>query len=275
MRRLPLLPLFLLLALPAPSGASGPQWRQGWGLSGVTPVAEARHDTRLAILRLQARAGGHAVQVRNLLAGPVQVRLRDGDGQSTPATLLVANEQRELLWHSDAAGPARWLLDAFPGDPAARADDHLYRLPFDGVRVRVSQGFGGHYSHTDAQNLHAVDFPLAEGTPVLAARAGMVMQAVEDSPVDGNLLRVLHADGSMAIYAHLQAGSLRVRQGQRVETGQTLAASGNSGRSSGPHLHFAVQANTGLALVSLPFRMAGPQGELRFPREASTSPNRL
>lgn len=274
MPRLPFLFLSALLVLPASGGASGPQWRQGWGLAGTAPAAETRHDSRFVLLQLQVRGGGHAARVRNLLAGPVQVRLRDAasGGEAAPATLLAAGGQRELLWRDDGAGPVRWLLDAFPGDPAARPDDHLYRLPFDAMRVRVSQGFGGHYSHTDAQNRHAVDFPLAEGTPVLAARAGTVMQVVEDAPDDGSLLRVLHADGSMAVYAHLQAGSFRVRPGQRVEAGHTLARSGNSGRSSGPHLHFAVQANTGLALASIPFRMAGPQGELRFPRETGALP---
>ncbi|SBV36533.1 Peptidase M23 [uncultured Stenotrophomonas sp.] len=269
MPRLPLLFLSTLLALPASGGASGPQWRQGWGLAGTTPAAETRHDTRFVLLQPQARAGGHAARVHNLLAGPVQVRLRDAasGSEAAPAALLAAGEQRELLWRDGGADPVHWLLDAFPGNPAARPDDHLYRLPFDAMRVRVSQGFGGHYSHTDAQNRHAVDFPLAAGTPVLAARAGTVMQAVDDAPDDGSLLRVLHADGSMAVYAHLQTGSFRVRPGQRVEAGQTLARSGNSGRSSGPHLHFAVQANTGLALVSIPFRMAGPRGELRFPRD--------
>ena len=264
--------LLLLLALPAFGDAAGPQWRQGWGLSNAPATTEARRDTRFATLQMQARAGGHSVQVTNLLAGPLQVRLRDGNGQALPATLLDANEQRELLWRSDDTGPVRWLLDAFPGDPAARADGHLYRLPFDGNHVRVSQGFGGHYSHADAQNRHAVDFPLAEGTPILAARAGTVMQAVDDAPDDGSLLRVLHADGGMALYAHLRTGSLRVRPGQRVEAGQVLAASGNTGRSSGPHLHFAVQFNTGLMLASVPFRMTSPQGELHFPRQTGGPP---
>ena len=269
MPRLPLLLLSALLVLPFHCPASGPHWRQGWGLSATTPEMDLRHDTRLVLLQLQARGNGHAALVRNLLAGPMQVRLRDADsGRAVAAaTLLAAGEQRELLWHDDHAGPVRWLLDAFPGDPAAHPDDHLYRLPFDSPHVRVSQGFGGHYSHDDAQNRHAVDFPLAVGTPVFAARAGTVMQVVEDAPDDGSLLRILHADGSMAVYAHLQGGGFRVRPGQHVEAGQVLALSGNSGRSSGPHLHFAVQANTGLALVSIPFRMIGPQGELKFPRD--------
>jgi murein DD-endopeptidase MepM/ murein hydrolase activator NlpD len=93
------------------------------------------------------------------------------------------------------------------------------------------------------------------------------MQLVENTPDLGCLVRVLHNDGSMALYAHLQAGSLQVRLGQSVETGQALAASGNTGQSTGPHLHFAIQANTGLALTSLRFRMRSERGELKFSRE--------
>ncbi len=112
-----------------------------------------------------------------------------------------------------------------------------------------------------------MDSPLPEGTPVLAARAGTVMQVV-DSHDQGSLLRVLHDDGSMALYAHLQAASARVRPGQAVAAGQVIALSGNTGHSSGPHLHFVVQANTGLALRSIPFRMGSERGELKFPRQA-------
>lgn len=267
-----LLPLTLLASL-ATAAESGPgsRWRQGWGLAGHTAAPAATQGDGFASLRLQPRAGGHAAIAHNLLAGPVQVRLR---GQDTPPAplLLGAGEQRSLTWLADDGSGARLLLDAVPGDPAAHPDDHLYQLPLATGSVRVSQGFGGHFSHTDAQNRYAVDFPLVEGTPVLAARAGKVMQLLADSPGQGCLIRVLHADGSMALYAHLQPGSPRVRPGQPVETGQVLAASGNSGRSSGPHLHFAVQANTGMNLTSLPFRMASERGLLQFPREAGGAP---
>lgn len=275
MRRLPLLLLSATFALPAHGDDPAPRWRQGWGLSAsTTQASDIGHDTGFARLVVQRRAGGHEAQVCNLLSGPVQVRLRDGsDGTGVVApVLLPAGGQRRLLWLADDGAPVRLLLDAFPGDPSARPIDHLYRLPFDSVPVRVSQGIGGPRSHGDAQNRYAIDFPLPEGTPVLAARAGTVMQVVADSPEDGCLVRMLHADGSMALYAHLQAGSLAVRPGQAVQAGQALARSGNTGHSTGPHLHFAIQANTGLALASIPFRMAGPRGELRFAHEAGALP---
>ena len=232
----------------------------------TTPTQASASSDAFASLQLQARAGVRSAVVSNLLAGPLQVRLQ-GDSRAPPATVLNAGEQRNLLWLADDGQPLRLVLDAFPGDPAARPQDHLYLVPVQSASIQVSQAFAGHYSHTDAQNLYAVDFPLPEGTPVLAARAGRIMQVV-DSRDQGSLVRILHSDGSMALYAHLQAASAQVRPGQRVEAGQTIALSGNTGHSSGPHLHFVVQTNTGLALRSIPFRMASERGELKFPRQA-------
>lgn len=258
--------LAVSLLLPVICDASpGARWRQGWNLSGQRALPSSAGN--FADLKLQAGAGGQAaIVVRNLLAGPVQVRLR-GLPTPQPTQLLAASEQRTLLRLPEHIASTRLLLDAVPGDPAAQATDHLYQLPFRTAQVRVSQAFGGTFSHRDAQNLHAVDFPLAEGTPVIAARAGQVMQLIEGSPELGSLIRILHDDGSMGLYAHLRSGGLLVRPGQRVEMGQALAASGNTGRSNGPHLHFAVQLNTGLALVSVPFRMSSDRGELKFPRQ--------
>ncbi len=260
-----LLPLLLLFSLGC-DASPGARWRQGWNLGGAPAIPATSPADHFASLRLQARGGGHAVIARNLLSGPVQVQLRGLDAPAPPH-LLAANEERLLTWLPGNASGAHLVLDAVPGDPAARPDAYRYQLPFRQAAIRVSQAFGGRFSHGDAQNLHAVDFPLPEGTPVLAARAGTVMQVIADSPKQGCLVRVLHGDGSIGLYAHLQSGGLQVRPGQRVQAGQVLARSGNTGRSSGPHLHFAVQANTGLALVSVPFRMDSPNGELRFPRE--------
>ncbi|WP_296249358.1 M23 family metallopeptidase [uncultured Stenotrophomonas sp.] len=263
------IPVLLSLALLCASGAEASpssRWREAWGLpTASAPAVAASTSDAFASLQLQARAGGRSAVVSNLTAGPVQVRLQ-GDSRAPAATVLAAGEKRSLLWLEDDGNPLRLALDAFPGDPAAQPQDHLYLLPLQSASIRVSQAFAGQYSHSDAQNMYAVDFPVPEGTPVLAARSGQVMQVV-DSREQGSLLRILHSDGSMAVYAHLQAGSATLRPGQSVAVGQAIALSGNTGHSSGPHLHFVVQANTGLALRSIPFRMGSARGELKFPRQ--------
>src|SRR5690606_16039404 len=75
-----------------------------------------------------------------------------------------------------------------------------------------------------------------------------------------NVVRVLHDDGTMSLYGHLNWNSIRVRPGQRVARGEYLADSGNTGFSTGPHLHFVVQRNKGGALESVPVEFAGPGG---------------
>lgn len=174
--------------------------------------------------------------------------------------------------------PAQRLLDwhrrSVPATAPAHADDVVYRLPFSAAPVRIDQGFGGSFSHTDPANRYALDFALPQGTPVLAARDGVVTEVRDDfreaerdpSRFGGgaNLVRIRHADGSTAVYAHLAPGGVAVRVGQSVRTGDPLGRSGNTGLSTGPHLHFAVQLNRGARLESVPFRMAGPLGELRF-----------
>ena len=72
-----------------------------------------------------------------------------------------------------------------------------------------------------------------------------------------NFVRILHDDGTMAIYAHLATNGVLARVGQRVNAGQQIGLSGNTGFTTGPHLHFALQVNRGMRLVSIPFRMRG------------------
>lgn len=240
-----------------------------------------------AWLQVTARDSGlREVALGNPLGGPVQIRLLGDRAGFTavpalPLTVeLAAGERRvvaRLYPPGDLAEPggdgARLRIEAVPGSPRAHADAVLYALPFADRPVRIDQGFGGAFSHRDPANAYALDFALPEGTPVLAAREGVVMEVRDDFRESGtdprlgqaaNLVRVLHADGSMAIYAHLAAGGVQVRVGQAVRRGERLGLSGNTGLSSGPHLHFAVQLNHGLHLESVPFRMAGPLGELRF-----------
>jgi murein DD-endopeptidase MepM/ murein hydrolase activator NlpD len=116
---------------------------------------------------------------------------------------------------------------------------------------------------------------MPEGTPVCAARAGVIMDVADDFFEGGrsadrygtraNYVRVLHSDGTMAVYAHLQGETVRVRVGAKVAAGQVLAHSGNTGYSSGPHLHFAVERNAGMRLESVSFSFREASGRLVEP----------
>ncbi|WP_128984449.1 M23 family metallopeptidase [Streptomyces roseicoloratus] len=87
------------------------------------------------------------------------------------------------------------------------------------------------------------DFAVPVGTPVKAAGAGTVVKAGPngggDGPAYGNAIVVKHANGRYSQYAHLS--KIKVHIGQKVSAGQQIALSGNTGNSSGPHLHFEIR----------------------------------
>lgn len=249
-------------------------------LAGIAQADGPRGPVALQV-RGTARDGGREAWAENRLAGPVEVTLRDARGAipALPAhAVLQAYERRAVVALGDAdAGGLE--LDSVPGAPDARPQDVEYGYPLQTSDLRIEQGWGGRFSHADAANRYAIDFGADIGTPVVAARAGTVMEIESgfahgglDARRDGeraNYVRVLHDDGTMALYAHLDRDGVVVRVGQRLRRGDAIGLSGNTGFSSGPHLHFVVQVNRGMRLASVPFRMFGPQGILRFRDPAS------
>jgi murein DD-endopeptidase MepM/ murein hydrolase activator NlpD len=134
---------------------------------------------------------------------------------------------------------------------ASAGAETLYRLPWaDGLSFTFTQVPGGRITtHFTKATLHAVDIAMPEGVPIVAARGGLV-EALEarhgaspdDEPLtyEGNFVRVRHADGTAASYAHLRYRGVAVTVGEPVEIGQLLGYSGASGDVEKAHLHFAV-----------------------------------
>lgn len=95
-----------------------------------------------------------------------------------------------------------------------------------------SNPFGrGHEFH------NGIDFVVDRGTPVLATGPGIIEAAGYDGP-NGNRIAIDHGFGYRSVYAHLS--SLNVKPGEEVARGQVIGLSGNTGRSSGPHLHYTL-----------------------------------
>lgn len=228
-------------------------------------------------IREQDYPNGKRYFAVNVLGGPIQVQssFREVENMTSdpvlPTRVVVPALGERLLvtvWQTDLHRTARYALnwEAIPGDPRARHDNNVrYRVPFSqGVDWRMDQGFDGRFSHQSPEARYALDLAVPVGTWVHAARAGVVMQ-VEDHYIGGatddrlltkaNAIRVLHDDGSMGVYAHLDTNSALVKIGDHVAVGAPLARSGNTGFSSGPHLHFAVQVNAGMHLTAVPFDM--------------------
>jgi murein DD-endopeptidase MepM/ murein hydrolase activator NlpD len=224
-------------------------------------ILEEDGTTRFVASNRTARPYSFRVAVdrlRNLKpsrALPIRAVIEPGE-ERTIGTLAPVEPGLSTSWNSS------W--GAAPGSMLARPDDSWrYRMPFGGAQAReLSQGVGGRFSHTGPAR-HSFDFAMPSGTPVLAARNGRVV-AVRDGHRDSgrlklrydqaNAVEVLHADGTVAVYSHLRKG-IRVQVGDSVTTGQHIGDSGDSGYSTGPHLHFMVWRRLAdLSWTSVPIR---------------------
>jgi murein DD-endopeptidase MepM/ murein hydrolase activator NlpD len=213
---------------------------------------------------------------RNRTHGPLAVRVSFSEEVNVVSYpelpqifVLPARVERELVsigaFDERSSWRYRLQTEAVPGDPRAEhSPDRAYRPPFaPGQSFTIGQAFGGQFSHSEAASYYAVDIGMPVGTPIHAARAGVVMDFarwfhgagdnLERYGPRANFVRILHDDGTMAIYAHLDYEGVRVHEGQRVRRGQLIGKSGNTGFSTGPHLHFAIQMNRDMALISVPF----------------------
>jgi murein DD-endopeptidase MepM/ murein hydrolase activator NlpD len=129
----------------------------------------------------------------------------------------------------------------------ATLDPVVYQLPYGaGTSHRVVQGYGGLFSH---RHLAAIDFEMPVGTPVYAAREGIIYRYKDDSDEGGpfagyknkaNYIIIQHADGSFGCYWHLQHDGVLVKTGH-VAAGQQIGLSGATGQVLRPHLHFSVK----------------------------------
>ncbi|MFJ4546928.1 peptidoglycan DD-metalloendopeptidase family protein [Pseudomonas sp. NPDC088885] len=236
------------------------------------------HLERQVYLDIKKQKGGDVVFVRNDLYAPVEIALafislsnvRGAPAKAIRRVLPARSKTRMALLTPITAGQPLQYSPQFQyslGNPVGVAQSYRYPLPWRGGPFRLSQGAEGQYSHFGPKNRYAMDIAMPVGTPIIAARAGVVVkvensQSGRGTDPSGNFVRVLHNDGTMGVYLHLKQGSVSVREGQQVTVGSPLALSGNTGNSSGPHLHFVVQRNTGQGLVSIPYQFNQPLGAL-------------
>lgn len=166
----------------------------------------------------------------------------------------------------------------FVGDIYARHNEsYVYALPFrSGESHRLGQGFEGAFSHQGKAKF-AVDFMMAEGTPVCAAREGIVIQTQahfnQGGPLkryidNSNFIVIRHDDGTLGEYAHLKKNGVLVEPGDVISKGEKIGLSGNTGYSSGPHLHFMVsKVLEDGSSQSLPFRFSTSRGIITEPQK--------
>lgn len=217
----------------------------------VDPAVRVTHEAHGDNVYLYAELG-HCIDATVTVSAEL-TNMRSS--RSLPATLALRQRGRVELGVLRPAAQGRWSYRYryhwMNGTPGGKPDGTVYRLPFaTGGNHRLIQGHRGAFSHQAGTiNEYALDWSMPEGTPVLAARDGVVISVRQDSNHGGsdenfkqcaNYVAVRHADGTYAEYLHLQVNSARVQLGETVRTGQLLARSGNTGFSTAPHLHFVV-----------------------------------
>jgi murein DD-endopeptidase MepM/ murein hydrolase activator NlpD len=260
---------------PAPPGVSG----ETVHLNRETSIL------KIAIERVEAPASTQLLAVNDCLCvATFEVSILESGLSDIPVgadyrEIVPPGTRKFLLTAANGAGagvPLKYTARVALGAPdAVHTPPGPYRVPFAiGSTYLITQAYPSRLTHVTPDSEYALDIALPDGTPVYAARDGVVINARHDSfrgaasPVmldQANVIEILHDDGTIAIYAHLHWDSIRVRIGDRVQRGQYIANSGNTGFTSGPHLHFAVVRNAGFADVSIPVQFSGIAGVAMSP----------
>lgn len=190
---------------------------------------ESAHDMSALVDRLRAQVKSDDAAALMLFVGPLAVE------QATRATRPEApldELARALLPHEraqlDGAHLALTLSTAFGlGWPVPDLTE--VSSPYG---MRTHPILGGDRLHT------GIDLSVPEGTPIVATGAGVVVRAGE-TKVNGKYVVIDHGHGVTTAYLH--NSRLLVTEGQRVSAGDFLSLSGNTGRSTGPHLHYQLE----------------------------------
>lgn len=177
------------------------------------------------------------------------------DGETLDSRVLAVNyagERMNLTIVHNATDDNFYTPDGHSLDPA------FARYPFEGS-YRMSSSFNPRRLHpvTGRVSPHnGTDFAMPIGTAVIAPANGRV-ERVANHPAAGRYVVIRHDNGYRTRYLHLSRAL--VERGDRIEMGQRIALSGNTGRSTGPHLHYEVIVNnspTDAMKVDLPENMS-------------------
>lgn len=252
------------------------------GRSAQSVAIDAGGETapRMTVVPRTAAAGVALVAVNECRCSvEFAVRAETAAGMRSARQVVAPRTEATLLEIEAAAPPSavRYEYGFVVGEPGVTHQPPTpYRAPFATAgQFVVSQAPPDAITHVDASSRYAIDIAMPVGTAVHAARAGLVINVARNHYRGGlqaqdrneaNFVQVLHDDGTYAIYAHLQLDTVRVRPGQQVARGEFIANSGNTGFTTGPHLHFVVLRNAGLRSESLSVTFAGPGGSSVQPR---------
>lgn len=113
-----------------------------------------------------------------------------------------------------------------------------FKKPYSGI-APITQEFGEKITNPEGHT--GIDYALCSGTPIHASEAGAVALAVYSTTPYGIYVILNHAEGFQTLYAHLSR--ILISTGDPVSQNQVIGYSGNTGNSTGPHLHFELRYN--------------------------------
>jgi murein DD-endopeptidase MepM/ murein hydrolase activator NlpD len=186
----------------------------------------------------------------------------DGPGTGTVATTLdrpLAGVSRDADAFAARAGRTQERLDLKERQAVEKQKKAAAAAAKEAARPKfllpvTQKGLSAYFGQAGVNwmSVHTgIDFPVSYGTPVMAATDGTVH--TQWNSAYGNMAIVTAADGTETWYCHLS--STRFRSGP-VQAGEVIAYSGNSGNSTGPHLHFEVRPRGGAAVDPIPWLLA-------------------
>lgn len=169
---------------------------------------------------------------------------------------------RKLMRYTTVGGET-----SFYDEKGTSAKKPFLRSPLKFVRITSSYGGRKHPLAGYYQNHLGVDFAAEVGTPVWSVADGTVTTVRAGDPGAGNYVFVRHSNGYETGYLHLSSFAKGIAPGVRVQQKQVIAYSGNTGMSTGPHLHFAMKrAGHYMNPMAVKFPRSEPLSAKELPR---------
>ena len=212
----------------------------------------ATQQAKADLVALESQLQGQKKAVASARADKSTLLSQTKNSESSYRTLVAQKQALKDAFESELAdAEAQLKLTVNKADLPATGAGAL-QFPLD--KILVTQYFGDTPFATANSQIYGghghdgVDFAASIGTPVKAARSGIVIGVANTDIIKscysfGKWIMIKHDDGLSTLYAHLSVQSVAI--GDAVTTGQVIGYSGNTGYTTGPHLHFGVYATEG------------------------------
>jgi len=222
--------------------------------TGIRATAASYRDERVLLaefeglqyaivgIPLSASPGNHSLKLSDAQGRDLQMTFAVSDKQYVEQRLTITNQRQVNPNNDDMVRINREsaeMNNAFTSWDESLQPVFQMRPPTQGIR---SSSFGlRRFFNDQARAPHSgMDIAAPEGTPIVAPAAGII-RATGNYFFNGNTIILDHGHGLISLYCHMN--TIDVEVGARVEAGQQIGAVGQTGRVTGPHLHWSINLN--------------------------------